>query len=240
MKRYNGFMKRIAVCDDEKRCIDEVTGLINEYHVLHPETEMEVSCFSSTLELMEAREKAGFDAYILDIYIDVHSGVDIAGEIRKANDEAKIIFLTTSAVHYRDAFRLQASHYLEKPVEKKEFFEALDRVFNDDRDKYYAVKDIGGLTKIRISDIMYVTSEDHYKSIVTPEKSYLVRGTMQDIKDGIGEDSFYALNNKVIINLKRMKKISSSELEMENGKIFPVPRGTYRTISNLFLKYSFE
>ncbi|MCR4590953.1 MAG: LytTR family DNA-binding domain-containing protein [Lachnospiraceae bacterium] len=233
-------MKRIAVCDDEQRCIDDVLALISEYRQLHPDLETEVHSYSTSGSLLSAREKKSFDVYILDVYIDAMSGVDIAGEIRKDNDEAAIIFLTTSGVHYRDAFRVKAAHYLEKPVDKQEFFEALDRVFDDASEKYYAAKDIDGLTKVRLSDIYYILSEDHYKSIVTPDKSFLVRGTMQEIMEGIGDESFYLLNNKVILNLKRMKKINSSEIEMEDGKIFPVPRGCYRSISDLFLKYSFE
>ncbi len=233
-------MKNIAVCDDEQKCIDDVLKLIEEYRELHPELEADVFPYSSSEALLSAREKKNFDIYILDIYIDSRSGVDIAGELRKDNDEAAIIFLTTSAVHYRDAFRVNAAHYLEKPVDRNEFFEALDRVFDESNERYYAVKDIDGLTKVRLSDIYYILSEDHYKSIVTPDRSYLVRGTMQEIMDGIGDDAFYLLNNKVIINLKRMKKINSSEIEMEDGKYFPVPRGSYRSISELFLKYSFE
>ena len=233
-------MKNIAVCDDEQKCIDDVLKLIEEYRELHPELEADVFPYSSSEALLSAREKKNFDIYILDIYIDSRSGVDIAGELRKDSDEAAIIFLTTSAVHYRDAFRVNAAHYLEKPVDRNEFFEALDRVFDESNERYYAVKDIDGLTKVRLSDIYYILSEDHYKSIVTPDRSYLVRGTMQEIMDSIGDDAFYLLNNKVIINLKRMKKINSSEIEMEDGKYFPVPRGSYRSISELFLKYSFE
>ncbi|MBQ6966671.1 MAG: response regulator transcription factor [Lachnospiraceae bacterium] len=233
-------MIRIAICDDEQRCLDECAELINEYREAHPDFEVETRGFRSSRDLLSAREKKSFDAYILDIYIDTMNGVDLANEIRKDNDEAGIIFLTTSAVHYRDAFRVQAAHYLEKPVEKEEFFEALDRIFNEEAEKYYAVKDMGVISKVKVKDILYITSEDHYKSIVTLDRSYFVRGTMKDILEGINEESFYLLNNKVIINLKRMKKINSSEIEMEDGTVFPVPRGSYRTISSLFLKHSFE
>ena len=233
-------MFNIAVCDDEQNCLEEVVTLIKEYREEHPGLDANFLYFNTTSRLLDARKKMCFNAYILDIYIDVKSGVDIAGELREAGDEAKIIFLTTSAVHYRDAFRVHAARYLEKPVDKKEFFEALDTIFLDTSEKYFAVKDSGELIKVKTADILYVTSEDHYKSIRTDSKSYLVRGTMQEIVDGLDDESFYPLNNKVIINLKRVKKINSAEIEMEDGKEFPVPRGSYKTISSLFLKYSFE
>ena len=233
-------MVRIAICDDEQKCIDDCMSLIEEYRQSRRDIETEIKCFRSAKSLLDARVKKAFDLYILDIYIDVQTGVDIAKEIRQNDKEAGIIFLTTSAVHYRDAIKVHAVDYLEKPVEKNEFFDALDRVFEEERDKYYVVKDIGGITKVRKRDILYVTSEDHYKSITAVDRSYFARSTMKDILDGLNDDNFYLLNNKVIINLKRMMKVTSSEIEMENGQIFPVPRGSYKTLKELLLKSTFD
>ena len=42
-----------------------------------------------------------------------------------------------------------------------------------------------------------------------------------------------------MINLKRVLKITRDSVVMENGKEFTVPRGTYRRLSELVLKYSF-
>ena len=44
---------------------------------------------------------------------------------------------------------------------------------------------------------------------------------------------------KSIINLKRVLKITRECVVMENGKEFSVPRGTYRNLSELVLKYTF-
>ena len=234
-------MMRIAACDDEERSINYVTKLFDDYIKEHPGIDAKLETFTSTLELMEAREKRTFDAYILDVFIDAQSGIDLAESIRKDGDNAAIIFLTTSAFHYKDAFRLNAAHYLEKPTDPKEFNDAMDRILNSEEERCYAVKDGDGIRKVPVSDIMYITSDDHYKDIVCRDgTTYLVRETMANIREKLGEDYFYLLSNKMIINLKRILKISSSEITMEDGKTFPLPRGTYRTVSELFLKYSFD
>ncbi len=234
-------MIRVAACDDEEQSLEKVRELFDNYLRNHKEIDAEFEAFNSTLELMEARDKRRFDAYILDIYIDAQSGIDLAENIRKDDENAVIIFLTTSAFHYKDAFRLNASHYLEKPIDSKEFNDAMDRLFRNGEDKYYAVKDGTGIHRVLVSNIMYVISEDHYKDIICSDgESYLIRETMANIKGALEEEYFYMLSNKLIINLKRIRKISSTEVTMEDGRSFPLPRGTYRAVSDLFLQYSFE
>ena len=50
---------------------------------------------------------------------------------------------------------------------------------------------------------------------------------------------FYLLGKHVMINLKKVLRITKASLVMEDGTEFSVPRGTYRVISELVLKYSF-
>ncbi len=44
---------------------------------------------------------------------------------------------------------------------------------------------------------------------------------------------------KTIINLKRVLRINKDVITMEDGATFSVPRGTYRQLSELILKFSF-
>ncbi|MBQ6407448.1 MAG: hypothetical protein IJJ64_05355 [Butyrivibrio sp.] len=44
---------------------------------------------------------------------------------------------------------------------------------------------------------------------------------------------------KTIINLKKVLKITKDVVTMDDGAKFPVPRGTYRSLSELLLKYTF-
>ncbi len=90
-----------------------------------------------------------------------------------------------------------------------------------------------------VDDILYLESEDHYKRIVTRDVSFLIRSTMQALHESLDYPYFYAMGVKSIINLKRVLKITKDSVVMENGKEFSVPRGTYRSLSELVLKYTF-
>ena len=233
-------MYKIAICDDEKSSAANAAELLDRYKAAHPQIEMKVDIFYSSLDLLEESEKKPYDIYLLDIYVDKLNGIEIAETIKKSNDSAKIIFMTSSNAFYKDAFRIHAAHYLEKPILENDFFDAMDRVCITDDIRYLTVRESGEVSKVSIDDILYIESEDHYKRIVTTDKSYFVRSTMQALTDEINCEYFHALGMKTVINLKKVLRITKDIVTMEDGAKFSVPRGTYRSLSELVLKYTFQ
>jgi DNA-binding LytR/AlgR family response regulator len=232
-------MYRVAICDDEKSSAAQAAELLEKYRAAHSRVEMNVDIFYTSFDLLDAVEKQAYDIYLLDIYIDKMNGIEIAESIRKTDENGKIIYMTSSNAFYKEAFRIHAAHYLEKPILEDEFFDAMDRVCVEETARYFTVRESGNINRIALDDIEYIESEDHYKRIVTEDASYLVRSTMQAIFDEIDCEYFYMLGMTRIINLKKVLKISKEELTMESGKTFSVPRGTYRTLSELVLNYTF-
>ncbi len=233
-------MYKIAICDDEKSSAADAAELLEKYRQTHYKVEMRVDIFYTSLDLLGAIEKESYDIYLLDIYIDKMNGIEIAEAIRKIDENGQIIFMTSSNAFYKDAFRIHAAHYLEKPILKDEFFEAMDRVCTEEEEeRYLTFRESGEVHKVSVDDILYVESEDHYKRIVTSDDNFLIRSTMQALQESLDYPHFYAMGVKSIINLKRVLKITKDSVFMENGKEFSVPRGTYRSLSELVLKFSF-
>lgn len=233
-------MYKVAICDDEKSSAAEAAELLESYRKSHEWLEFTVDVFYSSLELLEAIEKKIYDIFLLDIYIDRINGIEIAKAIRKNNEDANIIFMTSSNAFYKEAFRIHATHYLEKPILEEDFFDALDRVCSEGQEQHFLTfRESGEVHRVAVEDIIYVESEDHYKRIVVTEDSFLIRSTLQPLKEALDYPYFYVLGSKSIINLKRVLKISKDVVVMEDGQKFTVPRGTYRTLSELVLKYTF-
>ncbi len=233
-------MYRIAICDDEKSSAAEAAELLEKYARKHGNMEYEAEQFYTSLDLLEALENRFFDIFLLDIYIDRINGIELAKSIKAENENAGIIFMTSSNAFYKDAFRVHAAHYLEKPILQDEFFEAMDRVCTEEEDEHYLTfRESGEVHKVLVDDILYVESEDHYKRIVTHNDSFLIRSTMQALQESLDYPHFYTMGVKSIINLKRVLKITKASVFMANGKEFSVPRGTYRNLGESVLKYTF-
>lgn len=232
-------MYKIAICDDEKSSAAKAAELLEKYRGAHPRLEMSADIFYTSIDLLGAIENNNYDIYLLDIYIDKMNGIEIAEAIRKRDTDGQIIFMTSSNAFYKEAFRIHAAHYLEKPILEEDFFDAMDRVCSEESSRYLTVRESGEVSKIAIDDILYIESEDHYKRIVTTDRSYFVRSTMQALSDEIACEYFHPLGMKTIINLKMVLKITKDTVYMDDGAEFSVPRGTYRSLSELVLKYSF-
>ena len=233
-------MYSLAICDDEKSSAAEAAELLEKYKKAHEGLEIQADIFYSSLDLLGAMEKKIYDIFILDIYIDKINGIELADTIRNTNENARIIFMTSSNAFYKEAFRIHAVHYLEKPILEEEFFDAMDRVCTqEEEEKFLIFRESGEVHRVKVDDILYIESEDHYKRIVLHEDSFLVRSTLQSLKNDLDYPYFYVMGIKSIINLKRVLKITRECVVMENGKEFSVPRGTYRALSELVLKYTF-
>jgi DNA-binding LytR/AlgR family response regulator len=231
-------MYNIAICDDEEKSIKETMSLLSSYKNDNSGIDWEIDVFKSSLDLLDAMEKKAYDVYVLDIYIDEINGIELAKMIRKKDENGAIIFATSSDGFYKEAFHLNAIHYLEKPILKSEFYDAIKRIFESNEMHYLVIKESGMMVKIPVDDIMYITSEDHYKRITEKNGTHLIRTTMQAIVDELNEEYFYVPNGKMIINLKYILKISKKEIVMEDDKVFPMPRGAYRIVGEKFVEYS--
>lgn len=233
-------MYKIAICDDEKSSAAEAAELLEKYRSLRGDLDFSIDVFYASLDLLGAMEKEIYDIFFLDIYIDRINGIELAQAIRKKNENAHIIFMTSSNAFYKDAFRIHAVHYLEKPILEEDFFDAMDRVcVNEEEVHYITLRENGEVHRVAVDDIMYIESEDHYKRIVLTNESFLIRSTLQMLRDELDYPYFYGLGIKSIINLKKVLKITRECVVMEDGKEFSVPRGTYRPLSELVLKYTF-
>ena len=93
-------MIQIAICDDEKAILDEISGYIKDYAENKSDLDIEVFRFDSARTLISTLEDGkSFDIFVLDVYIGDEMGTELADCIRKNGIESPIIFATTSLEH---------------------------------------------------------------------------------------------------------------------------------------------
>ena len=110
-------MIKIALCDDEKKILDEVSGYIENYEKRETDLHVEVFRFESAKLLLNALEDGkSFDIFVLDVYIGEEMGTTLARDIRKLGIESPIIFATTSIEHAPQSYETGTLRYLIKPI----------------------------------------------------------------------------------------------------------------------------
>ena len=114
---------RILLVDDEDlqllRLNSEVKKVLSDAEILS---------YNSSLDALKDNRNTKIDIAFLDIEMPGLNGIRLAKELKKANPQVNIIFVTAFDNYAMDAYKIHASGYLSKPVKAdkiKEEIEAL-------------------------------------------------------------------------------------------------------------------
>ena len=209
---------KIAICDDDSRCLEHVLDLIHDYDEECKDHTLEPVRFFSPEELLKATKNSVFyDIYLLDIMMPHINGIQLGEALRTAGVEGKIIYLTSSKEYALDSFRVRAFHYLIKPVEKAPFFQVLDEALHSVRikkDKGMILKTKEGTSRLTFDSILYAKlskrSIIYYLTNGKTLESNTLRGTFADSVSELLEDKRFVLCGvSTVINLHHVTAVQN-------------------------------
>ena len=239
-------MIRIALCDDDKKILDEVVLYIKKYEENNQNLNIEVFSFDSVKSLKnKLDDNNSFDIFILDIYIGDELGTEFAKDIRRRGIENPIIFLTTSIEHAPEGYELGTLRYLLKPINVRKFNEAIDVAIQQAEklvERLIKLKTENGVESINASQIMYSEAYGHYQYLILENGQQLrVRITVTGLYEIlIKSGGFIRVGSAYIINLRNMKNVSTSQVHLYNDITIPIPRGKHTEIKNAFWNFQCE
>ena len=239
-------MTRIAICDDEKKILDEVSGYIKTYAEKKNKTDIEVFCFDCARSLLSTLEDGNsFDIFVLDVYIGDEMGTALARDIRKFGIESPIIFATTSVEHAPQSYETGTLRYLIKPINPAKFYEAMDvALANAEKlgQRLIKLKTENGIESINASHIMCSEAHDHYQHVrLIGGGRFKVRLTVTELFMMLAKyGGFIRVGSPYIINLRHVKNVSRTDVVLYNNVSIQIPRGKYAEIKNAFWDYQYE
>ena len=239
-------MIRIALCDDEKKILDEVSGYIKNYAEKKNTADIEIFSFDSARTLIGAIEDGkAFDIFVLDVYIGDELGTALARDIRRFGIESPIIFSTTSIEHAPESFETGTLRYLIKPINPTKFYEAMDVAFASVEKlgrRLLKFKTENGVESVNASHIMCSEAHDHYQYVtLLSGKQIKIRMTVTELFTILTKHGgFIRVGSPYIINLRHVKNLSRTDILLYNDIAIQIPRGKYSEIKNAFWDYQYE
>ena len=238
---------KVVICDDEDFYIGDVSRLLSDYAEDRPELEFAVSAYTSPFALLDDLDhgKVG-DLYLLDVYMDVMNGVELARTLRRTLPECQIVFLTTSREHAVEAFEVGAAHYLEKPIGKERFGAAMDRaaaaLVKRPVEQLVCQTGGGGVEMVPFSNIILAESLLKEQRLeLTGGRELLVRETLSSLIEKLGaNEAFVSPHRSFIVNLKHAAKIDAESIVMTNGTKVPLSRNSFLKIKERFMRCVFN
>lgn len=238
-------MIRIAICDDEKKILDEVSGYIAGYAEKKGK-ELEAFCFDTARSLIGALEDGkSFDIFVLDVYIGDEMGTALARDIRKSGIESPIIFATTSVEHAPESYEMGTLRYLIKPINPIKLYEAMD-VALESAEKLgrhlIKLKTENGVESINANHIMHSEAHAHYQYVMLDGGEQLrVRMTVTELYTILApKGGFIRVGSAYIVNLRNVKNVSTTQVLMYNNVTVPIPRGKHNEIKKAFWDFQCE
>ena len=239
-------MIRIAICDDEKKILDEVEGYIKNYAENKNNLDIEVFRFDSARTLISKIEDGkSFDIFVLDVYIGDEMGTALADGIRKNGIESPIIFATTSLEHAPQSYETGTLRYLLKPINPLKFYEAMDVALNQSerlKERLVKLKTESGVERINANRILYSEAQAHYQYVTLENGQQLrVRMTVTELYTTLMKwGGFARVGSAYIINLRNVKNVSTSEVHLYHNISIPIPRGKHTEIKKAFWDFQSE
>ena len=238
-------MVRIALCDDERRMLDEASAHIARYAETRGR-EIEISCFDSALSLLGSLEDGrSFDVFVLDVYIGDEMGTALARDIRKRGCESPIVFLTTSVEHAPESYEMGTLRYLIKPINPQKLYEAMDAALASAEKigkRLIKLKTENGMEIVNATHIVYSEAHAHYQYVTLDGGEQLrVRMTVSELYTLLApHGGFLRVGSAYVINLRNVKNVSTAEVHMYRDITVPIPRGKHAEVKKAFWDFQCE
>ena len=212
----------IVICDDEKAIHEEVKELLVQYNGKENYAYDIYNCFSAR-DLLELSES--YNIILLDIDMPEVDGIQAAKELIQRGTETHIIMLTSKRERFKEAFKIGATRFVTKPIEKEEFFEALDNAFFSLVGyEMIKLKYRGENCLLQQREIQVIESKRDYLKIYSKDKMFENNKTLKSIHNDLDERIFIVVHRSYIINMLHVCDVHKDYIKMNNGRKVPISR----------------
>lgn len=228
---------KIAICDDNSADTDYLSSLIKGW-AAETGRIIDIATFSSAEAfLFNYEDNKNYDILMLDIEMGQMNGVELAKKIRSSDREAQIIFITGYNDYIADGYDVEALHYILKPVHADKLNSVLERACEKIKKNEAALLfDLpDGMVRIPLYEIRYIEVRSNYITIHS-NREISVKTTLSKVEQEL-DDAFFRVGRSFIVNMRYIRRITKTEVILENETAVPLSRGMYKPLNEAFIKH---
>lgn len=231
-------MIKIAICDDQYMFLLDLEKMINCYAETN-EVQLLVHKYTKPLELISSISQE-YDVYILDIQMPAMNGMELAKAIRKKDENAYLMFLTSFENYVYEGYSVKAAAYLRKPISQKrinvELSRAIENIKRNDN-RYLTVRNKEGYFKIYLNNIVYIETYKRNLLIHTESENIVCLKKMKDLEAALPGELFYRCHSSYIVNLDYIKSIQEPIITLINNEQIFVSKKQKKELLQNFASY---
>lgn len=229
----------IAIVDDEKIQVELLESYVQSW-ACEKNIRVIIETFYSaeSFDFSWSMDKK-YHTLLLDIQMPGQSGIELAKKIREEDHMVNIIFITAVTDYIQEGYDVFAINYLIKPIKEQKLYECLNRavckVVKEEKTILFNVD--GEIFRVIQKDIIYIEAFAHYIEVNTTKGKYITKKSISTIEKELDEKNFIKCHRSYIVGLRYIKRIGTSELELDNGNVIPISRRQYSNTNMAFIKY---
>ncbi len=200
-----------------------------------------IDLFINGEQFLKAFEQGKYDLLFFDIYMDGINGIEAASEVRKTDQEVRMVFVTTSNDFAAESYLLRADYYLLKPFAHDEIVKALDIINLADYEMQRVVTLPDDSTCL-LHDIIYSEYYNHRIILyLKNNQKRKIRTSQASIEEILCRNDFFVTCTKgIIINLEYVQRIDDSTVFLMENYQVPVSRRRMTDIRKAHAAYLFR
>ncbi|WP_458309121.1 LytR/AlgR family response regulator transcription factor [Croceiramulus getboli] len=181
--------------------------------------------YNNAIETKNGLLETKVDLIFLDIEMPILTGFDLLDDLVH---KPQIIFVTGKTKYAYKAFNYNAIDYLRKPITKDRFLNAVHKAISlhrlktegsVDDDDYIFVKSNLKKKKVYLNELKYITALGDYVKLITKNEPIIVLATMKSFVAQLPSDRFMRIHKSYIINVDKVEKYNSRNIEIDGEKI---------------------
>lgn len=233
---------RIAVCDDNRIILNEISEMLEEY-LEKSKIKASYYCFESYNDISGRTDD--FDLFLLDYRMDDFSaksnepdGMEFAKVLREKYGNSKtVIFITAYPEIVYDSFEVRAYRFLTKPIVKEKLFKAIDDYLASHTDTdTLLIKTNDEVNVINISDIYYLEVSRKDTFIYFKDTCIKCRRTISSFEKELEPYGFMRIHRSFIINTRRIVSFDTRTARLDNGEKIFISQKKYSELCEAYLK----
>lgn len=227
---------KIALVDDRP---EEISRLLNIVETVLPQAK--IFTFPSGETFLETWSMGKYDLILLDIFMDKVLGIDVARQIRKEDEDVRLVFCTTSNEFACESYEVGANYYLHKPVSEGSFRKMLEMIKLTQYEMNRFIRLPDG-QRFVLRSMIY--SEYYNHSILIHCKhgeDIQTRLSQTEWESLLSEfPYFYSCSKGIVVNFYEITKQENSMFLMSDGTMVPISRRKTKDSLEAFAAFRFD
>ncbi|MTI20414.1 response regulator transcription factor, partial [Fulvivirga sp. RKSG066] len=174
--------------------------------------------FDNAVDAYNFLQNNSVDLVFLDIEMPEMTGLELLKSLEKT---PQIIIVSSEQKYVIDAFELNVSAYLLKPLDNyAKFLNAVKKAKtnSDSKKRSMFIKEEHKLVKLNIDDIMYIEAYGDYIKIYTEEKFHITYASLKDFSQKLPCE-FVQIHRSYIVSLHHVDAVDGNMLSVGKKQI---------------------